>query len=756
MFPAEASLRSEPARYLGVVGSVLTRPEWEGFTVIRMRCGAAEVSLVDRLVGIDLTQVQHGGLWFCFEGVEEEHPRFGRQVRVTRGPILLEDPRVVSAGLLSEEVPNTLVARARLHLGQDVVTREVLAGRTEELARAVGDEAAARIVRAWESFAARCRLADAARSAGVASLVSAVLQRFLVSEVLEDPWVLLEVEGADPPKVEKFAAHLGVAGDESGRLRATLLFTLRRAAALGHSHLPVRDLCGMLMDLVDGAEIPQVMAAVASLQQAEVVVLDRDVVPGDIMVYDSRIYRVEQGAAELLAQRCRREPPAPGRGGPEQEERGAKLSESQRAAVELAAASPVCAITGLPGTGKTTSLRALVDLLERGGSQVLLVAPTGVAARRLQEATDREASTIHRALAGRVDAEQRESSYVGVLGSAGRQPGIPDPDGVWGCCAATPHHADAVVVDEASMLDEHLFYRILDGTRPSCRLVLVGDPAQLPPVGPGSVLEDLVGSSLVPAAHLVEIFRQAAQSPVIRAAHAVHRGEAPACEVVSAREAVACRQDAFLLVPASTEEEAFARVMEIAPEIYQAGGTAQVLSPRHGGAAGVTALNVGLRARLNPGRPGHQEVQVGAHTIREGDRIMVIQNNYKFGVYNGEIGEVTGVAGGRVRALIHGSPSVPMDMEPREMSRLIRLAYAVTVHKSQGLEYDVVVLPVLPSFGLQMTRRLFYTAITRARRVILVGMVHAVENAVRNEGKEFRLGHLGTRIRRCLEARRRA
>lgn len=752
-------MRAEPERYLGVLTSVLRRPEWDGFTVLRMRCdlgaGMQEVSLVDRLVGVDLSHAQHGGLWFCFEGVQEVHPRFGPQVRVCRGPLALQDPRLVAAALVVGEVPAAVLGRARLHLGAEKVAREVVEGGTGELGRVVGEVAAREMVAAWQDFAARCRLADAARSAGVAPLVAALAQRGEVAAVLQDPWVLLEVEGADPPRVEKFAALLGAPGDGEGRLRATVLFALRRAAALGHSHLPLGQLCAMVVDLIDGSTLAQVVAAVAALQAAEVVVLDRDVVPGEILAYDSRLHRVEQGAAELLARRCRQVRPDPAWvwGQPSMQPWGPGLSASQRAAVELAARSSVCAVTGLPGTGKTTSLRALVDLLEAGGDHVLLVAPTGVAARRLQDATGRTASTVHRALAGRVDAVERESSYVGLVGAAGRQPGLPDPDGIWGSCGAKPHEADAVVVDEASMLDEHLFYRILDGTRPKCRVILVGDPAQLPPVGPGSVLEDVAASGLVPTAHLSEVFRQAAQSPVIRAAHAVHRGELPSCPVVSAAEAAGLDQDAFVLVPAHSEEEAHARVMELAPPIYQSGCSAQVLSPRHGGAAGVTALNVGLRERLNPARSGLQEVRVGSDTIRQGDRVMVVQNNYKYGVYNGEVGEVTRVSGGQVHVLVRGTPSIAMTLEDREAARMVRLAYAVTIHKSQGLEYDVVVLPVLPSFGQQMTRRLFYTAITRARRVILVGMVHAVEWAVRNEGSEARLGMLGTRIRRCLQER---
>lgn len=746
-------MRSDAATYLGILASVLTRPEWEGFTVIRLRVpseGGREVSLVDRLVGVDLAGAE--GSWFCFEGVEEEHPKFGRQVRVTRGPVPSDNPRVVAGGLLTEDVPLSLVGRVRLAIGPEAMAAEVFAGREDKLAEVAGDQDARRILSAWASFVSKCQLADAARASNLGGIVSIAATKFGVAEVLEDPWILLEIEGADPTRVEKFAAILGGGDDPAGRLRALVLFALRRAAAHGHSHLPLRNLCEIVLNFGDGMEIQQVLEAIAALRQAEVIVLDRDTDPGNPVVYDSRIYRVEQGAAEALASRCRRASSVPVGilecAAADQQDLG--LSDDQLAAVQMALVSPVCAITGLPGTGKTTSLRALVDLFGREGRQVLLVAPTGVAARRAQEATRHEAMTVHRALAGRVDAEQRESSYVGVVGTSFRQPGIPDPDGVWGRGSLNPHEAEAVIVDEASMLDEHLFYRILDGTSQDCRLVLVGDPAQLPPVGPGSVLEDLVSGNLIPSVHLTEIFRQAAQSPVIRAAHAVYRGEMPACRSVSAQEAAECREDAFLLVPAYSEEDAYAKILSIAPAVYQSAKTAQVLSPRHNGAAGVTALNVGLREQLNPRQHDRQEAKVGPHSMREGDRIMVIQNNYRHGVFNGEIGEVVRVGGSEVGLIIHGSSPIHLTLDPRELAKLVRLAYAVTVHKSQGLEYDVVILPVLPSFGSQLTRRLFYTAITRARRVILVGMESAVADAVRRDGGEARFGLLEARIRKLL------
>jgi exodeoxyribonuclease V alpha subunit len=403
------------------------------------------------------------------------------------------------------------------------------------------------------------------------------------------------------------------------------------------------------------------------------------------------------------------------------------LSAEQRLAVQSALTHKVCVLTGGPGTGKTTTLRTLIHLLERRRHPVALASPTGRAAKRLSEATGRPAQTIHRLL------------------------GFSPADGF----AHNEQHrlpAHMVVVDEASMLDLVLANNLLKAIDPASHLLFVGDVDQLPSVGAGNVLNDLVQSGQVPVVRLQTIFRQAAGSHIITNAHRVNQGRAPLFE----REALD-----FFLFAEDEPEQAAARVVEVVQTRiprrfgFDPLSDVQVLAPMHRGAAGVGNLNTLLQAALNPAAAGKPERQMGARVFRLGDRVMQIRNNYQKEAFNGDIGRVADidVENQTLTAEFDGRPVL---YDWSETDELVH-AFAVSIHKSQGSEFRAVVVPMLTQHYMMLQRNLLYTAITRARQLcVLVGARKAVNIAVRNARVAERWSGLSQRLQSTLAAERAA
>jgi ATP-dependent exoDNAse (exonuclease V) alpha subunit len=391
----------------------------------------------------------------------------------------------------------------------------------------------------------------------------------------------------------------------------------------------------------------------------------------------------------------------------------------------------------------TTGLRAVVNILQEAGVKFLLCAPTGIAAKNLGVLTGAPASTIHRAFAARgISDEKRESSYTGVQGDSDSTIGFSERDEQWGFGPDNPYPAEVVIVDEASMLDQHLLYRLLECTSPSTRLVIVGDAAQLPSVGPGNVLRDLIKSELFPVTDLREIFRQKDTSAIVYAAHDIHKGDVPECTPGSD----------FSLFRTNSDTQALQVVLQIAEKLYARRNNFQILSPRHAGPVGVTSLNSRLRDLLNPPKDGLQEFRLGPEdVVREDDRIMVIRNDYNLGVYNGDVGKVVRVdqKSKEIEVKIFGAPVVQVRIAFKHAPNTIRLAYACTVHKAQGLEYDVIVMPLVDGFRHQLQRNLLYTAVTRAKqKVFLVGTYSALASAVTNDKEDMRNTLLKERLQR--------
>jgi exodeoxyribonuclease V alpha subunit len=399
-----------------------------------------------------------------------------------------------------------------------------------------------------------------------------------------------------------------------------------------------------------------------------------------------------------------------------------RLAPQQREAIRMALTNKALVITGGPGTGKTTILRCIIQILEKKGVRIHLASPTGRAAKRMAEATGREALTIHRLL-------EWSPTQGGFQRNAHR-----------------PLETDLVIVDEASMVDVVLMNGLIRAVPLTATLLLVGDADQLPSVGPGTVLRDILDSGRVPAVRLTEIFRQAEQSRIVLNAHRVNRGEFPDLS----RPPRGGESD-FHFLPEEDAERLQQLIVDLASRRLPARygfdpvEDIQVLTPMHRGVIGAAQLNAALQASLNPARAGAAEVMRGGRVFRTGDRVMQVRNNYDKEVYNGDIGRIArlDLEDQEVVVRVDGRP-VAYDFG--ELDELT-LAYAATVHKSQGSEYPAVILPVHTTHYPMLQRNLLYTAVSRAKRLlVLLGMKKALAIAVRNNATLRRCSRLAERL----------
>ena len=550
-----------------------------------------------------------------------------------------------------------------------------------------------------------------------------------------NPYLLVDGElGVEFSTADKLALSMGMEGDDPQRIEAGLLFELAHNLDNGHTFLPRRKLLPATAQLIELEGETEALedALEALLERGEVI---QETVANEEAVYLHDLYEAEQYVAFRLSEMARGEqvPPAGLDGLIDriQAEQGIVYAPQQRQAVELAAASQVMLLTGGPGTGKTTSLRGVLALFDQLGLETALAAPTGRAAKRLGELCGMEAATIHRLLETQYDPH------------SGRLVFAHDED--------DPLRADAVIVDETSMVDITLMYGLLRALRPECRLILVGDPDQLPSVGPGNLFSDLIRSGVVPMVRLTEIFRQAAESAIIRNAHGVNRGELP-----DLRDN---KHDFFFLRrkdPARAAETIVELVqtrlpqnMGIPPEQIQ------VLSPTRKRVTGTAALNRAIQEAVNPPAPDRPERRFGEYVFRQGDRVMQVRNNYDviwkdglttgMGVFNGDIGRIVEVD--------NRSELITVDFEGRlveytpDMLGELEPAYAITVHKAQGSEYRAVILSVSDGAPVLLTRGVLYTAITRARELlILVGDEDVVARMTANDRQQRRYSGLRWRL----------
>jgi len=524
----------------------------------------------------------------------------------------------------------------------------------------------------------------------------------------DDPYLLMDEELEAPfGAVDRFAVDLGVAGDDPRRVDAGVLFELRYNLSAGHSFLPEDKLIMATSQLLS-VNPATVQDSIARLLEAER--LFRDHLAGIDILYLPALYRAETYCtSRLLAHAaCRYSAPAalPKKIRAATQSSDLEYSSQQMLALQEAATSGLLLLTGGPGTGKTTLVNGILSLYGQMGLRCVLCAPTGRAAKRLTEVTGYEASTIHRLLGAGIDPHTGKLYFE------------KDED--------DPIQADAVIVDEMSMVDVQLLGSLLQAVPRKARLILVGDPDQLPPVGPGFPFRDMLRSNVLPAVRLTEIFRQAQESLIVMNAHRVNRGEQPELKNVKSD---------FFFLPGRSEDGVAQTVVELcATRLPKNMGIPaeqiQVLCPTKKGEAGTVNLNKLLQSRLNPPTPEKHERAFGETVFREGDRVMQVKNNYDLlwkktdgsavgaGVFNGDVGIIQRVdTQMEVLTVLFDDREAEYDFT--QLSEL-ELAYAMTVHKSQGSEYRAVVLSAWNASGYLLNRSILYTAITRARELLVI------------------------------------
>ena len=551
----------------------------------------------------------------------------------------------------------------------------------------------------------------------------------------DDPYLLMD-EGLEAPfgAVDRFAIELGVAGDDPRRVEAGLLFELHYNLSAGHSFLPEDKLCQATCQLLSVDE-ETVKQGIGRMQGAGRMVADT--LAGIQVDYLPQLHEAELYCAMRLKEFAASSFPEP-RGLDKllciaAQESGLHYSEKQEQAIREAATSGLLIITGGPGTGKTTVLNGILNLLGNMQQKCLLAAPTGRAAKRLTEVTGEDASTIHRLLEAGIDP------------ATGKMVFVRDED--------NPLKCDAVIVDEMSMVDVLLLSSLLKAIPKGKRLILVGDPDQLPPVGPGFPLNDMLRSAVLPVVQLTEIFRQAQQSLIVMNAHRVNQGQMPELKNVSSD---------FFFMRRNSEESLNQLIRDLCTTRLPKNmgirpGEIQVLSPTRKGGVGTASLNKMLQAALNPPMPDKKEKAFGNIIFREGDRVMQIRNNYDIvwkktdgsavgtGIFNGDVGTVLMIdLNQEILRVVFDDREADYDFT--QLGEL-EPAYAVTVHKSQGSEYRAVILMAWSGSPYLLNRSVLYTAITRARELlIIVGREETVAAMTENAKKNRRYTGLKLRL----------
>ncbi len=733
----------------GVVERITYHNEETGYTVARVTPEGKDylVTVVGPMMGVNVGEtVRFRGLWTV-------HPQYGRQFKAEQVETIMPATlagieKYLGSGLIKGIGPVTAKRIVR-KFGLD--TLRVIDEEPDRLLEVlgVGPKRLALIKAAWEEQRHIKEVMVFLQGHGVSTGLAVKIFKQYGNEAIHvlqtDPYRLArEVRGIGFITADKIARNLGIPEDAPERIVAAIAYLLgEEADRAGHVYLPRDELIRRAKELLDVPEerILQALDTLVELGEIHIEPPGRPDAPGiaeEPAVYLTPFHRAELGVARrlvrlltqervsLLGSRLHvfREFEWESAFMAVQQETGVRLNADQRAAVRMALTSPVSVLTGGPGTGKTTTVQTIIRFLEAAGLRYLLASPTGRAAKRLSEATGRPAQTVHRLLevtmAESLTFKRNESN---------------------------PLDADMVIVDEASMLDVLLMNHLLKAIRPGTHLLLVGDADQLPSVGAGNVLRDLIRSQVIPVVHLKEIFRQPEGSYIIINAHRINRGQMPIIDNRNARD--------FFLFKVDDPEAAADLIVDIVRRrIPQKFGLKpeeiQVLSPMHRGPVGVGNLNLRLQEALNPGRPGGPERRVGGRVFRPGDRVMQIRNNYDKEVYNGDLGHIVRINTELQEILVDfDGRLVPYDF--LELDELVH-AYAISVHKSQGSEYPAVVIPVMTTHYIMLHRNLLYTAVTRAKQlVVLVGEPRAIAIAVRNDKPLNRHSGLAERLRQLLE-----
>ena len=737
--PAGPGIQRDASVLEGVLERITYANPETGYTIARIDTGRGPdlVAAVGPLLGAQVGEsLRMRGRW-------TSHPKYGKQFEVFSYTTVLPATvqgiqRYLGSGLIKGIGP-VMAERMVAHFGVDIMY--IIDDTPERLIEVdgLGPKRTTMITAAWAEQKAIKEVMVFLQGVGVStSLAVRIYKKYgdkSVAVVRAEPYRLAsDVWGIGFKTADTIAASVGIARDSPERIKAGLAYTLSEAADDGHCYLPVPNL---ITDAAKILEVPAEMITPCLDELAAVEGVVRENLPTMAegsppvpAVYLPPFYQAERSvAAALLRLLAARGDRLPGFADMDWDKAqdwlrgrtGAALAPEQEEAVRLALTSRVAVLTGGPGCGKSFTVRSVVELAKAKRAKVILVAPTGRAAKRLAELTGHEAATIHRLLQLR-------------------------PGGDASFDASNPLDADLVVVDETSMVDVILANKLVKAIPPGAHLLLVGDVDQLPSVGAGEVLRDLLAAGTLPMVRLTKIFRQAQQSGIVVNAHRINAGDQPALSGFS---------DFFWFACDDTEQTAELVVDIVARRIPAKFGLdprrdVQVLCPMHRGPAGAGNLNLLLQEALTPFREGQPERRYGGRVFRVGDKVTQLRNNYEkgaSGVFNGTVGVVTSMSPEDHKLTVLTDEDEPIDYAFDELDELTH-AYAVTIHRSQGSEYPAVVIPLTMGSWMMLQRNLLYTGVTRAKKlVVLVGSRRALAVAVRTRGSGKRHTALDHRLR---------
>ena len=729
----------------GYVGHIVFRNEENGYTVFHLENDDGEVTCVGNFNFIN------EGEMLELTGEYVNHNVYGTQLKVASHVVkepedLVSIERYLGSGAV-KGVGTALAGRIVRKFRED--TFRIIEEEPERLAevKGISERKAREIAEQVEEKKDMRKAMIYLQKYGISTRLAAKIYQYYgmhVYKVLEEnPYQLADnIEGVGFKTADEIAARIGIHTDSDYRIKSGLFYTLQQAVGEGHIYLPEEVLVRRAGELL-GVEIRDISKHVMDLCIEKKTVMKEG---GDgLRIYPAHYYYLELNAAKMLHDLnidCEMpEDMMERRLKKVEETEQIELDVMQHRAVIESIKHGLLVLTGGPGTGKTTTINTMIRFFESEGMSILLAAPTGRAAKRMTEATGYEAQTIHRLLEVNVNPEETDSAG-GFMRN--RQ---------------NPLEADVIIIDEMSMVDLPLMHALLSAVVPGTRLVLVGDVDQLPSVGPGSVLKDIITSDCFPVVTLTRIFRQAGESDIVVNAHKINAGE-PVCLDNKSRDFFFLRRqdaDTIIGVTIMLIQKKLPRYVGAEP------GEIQVMTPTRKGLLGVERLNTILQRYLNPQDPKKAEKEINGRLFREGDKVMQIKNNYQLewevttkfglavdkgaGVFNGDMGVITEI----------NQYTETIEVEFDEARRVkygfdaveeLELAYAITVHKSQGSEYPAVIIPLLQGPRLLYNRNLLYTAVTRAKKCLtIIGSDTVFQEMIQNKNEQARYTSLAERIR---------
>lgn len=733
----------------GYVDHIVFRNADNGYTVLNL------ISDEDEITCVGIFPVVTEGEILLLHGEYTSHPTYGEQFQMksyeTKPPEdVLSMERYLASGAI-KGIGVALAARIVRRFKND--TFRIMEEEPERLAEVKGIsermamEISTQMVEKKDLRDAMIFLEKYGISTNLAVKIYQTYGQEIYSVIHENPYRMAEeVSGIGFKIADEIASRVGIRTDSDFRIRSGILYCLTGAATLGHTYLPREELLRYANQLL-GVEPEHIEGHIMNLA------MDGKVELKEEGIYAKSFYRMEQRSAGMLHALNQEYDVTPAKLAQAiariSEEEQMELDEWQAEAVRQAATHGLFVLTGGPGTGKTTTIRAMISYFVGEGYDIFLAAPTGRAAKRMSETTGYEAKTIHRMLEVNGAMSEAEESAKQIGGMFERN-------------ESNPLEADVIIIDEMSMVDITLLYALLKAVGAGTRLILVGDVNQLPSVGPGNVLRDIIASGCFPVVTLQKIFRQASQSDIVVNAHKINDGEHIALDNKSKDFFLLKRYDADVIINVMLQ-----LVKQKMPRYVDATSyDIQVLTPTRKGLLGVERLNTILQQYLNPPAKQKKEHQVGDRIFREGDKVMQIRNNYQLeweirsryglaidkglGVFNGDVGIIQEINdySSTVSVLYDENRLVQYPFKGLDE---LELAYAITIHKSQGSEYPAVVMPLLPGPRMLMNRNLLYTAVTRARKCItIVGDENVFYQMVDNTTQQRRYSGLQERIKEAL------